>query len=350
MPRWKDGVPASLASLPLPPTEVSPAMVPYPNWEAHSNVNNPDCSKLMSVYRLFIDECARLWVLDAGIVNATILPNQVCLPKIVVYDLATDLELFRHELPSAFVKEDSLHTNIIVDIRHGKCEDAYAYVADVWRYGLVVYSLKKNKSWRTTSHLYLPTPESSDYNLHGLNFQWTDGIFGMTLAPETSNDERILFYHPMSSYTEYTALTSVLRNETAWTTQTASQTAFNAIGTRGPRGQSSTAGIDRNGVMFFNLVHRDAVGCWDINKPYDPANIGIVDQNEEKLFFPNDMKVDHEDQQGLWVISNRLPMYLYSQLNFNDYNFRILRIGVEEAVVNSPCNPNGSAIPLLTYP
>lgn len=347
MPRWKDGVPASLTSLPLPPQEVSPAMVPYPNWEAHSSVKNPDCSKLMSVYRLFIDECARLWVLDAGIVNATILPNQVCLPKIVIYDLATDNEIARHELPQEFVKQDSLYTNIIVDVRKGKCGDAYAYVADVWRYGLVVFSLRNNRSWRTTSHLYLPTPEASDYNLHGLNFQWTDGIFGMALAPESAtDDERILFYHAMSSFTEYTALTSVLRNETAWTTNTASQSAFTKIGTRGPRGQSSTVGIDNKGVMFFNLVHRDAVGCWDINKPYVPENIGIVEQNETTLFFPNDLKVDNEDRQGVWVISNRLPMYLYSQLNFNEYNFRVMRIGVEDAAANSPCDPSISAIPV----
>lgn len=61
MPRWKNGVPASLAWLPLPPVYTNPPLMPYPDWSFHGNPDAPDCSKLMSVYRLWIDECERLW-------------------------------------------------------------------------------------------------------------------------------------------------------------------------------------------------------------------------------------------------------------------------------------------------
>lgn len=61
MPRWKNGVPASLAWLPLPPVYTNPPLMPYPDWSYHGNPDAPDCSKLMSVYRLWIDECQRLW-------------------------------------------------------------------------------------------------------------------------------------------------------------------------------------------------------------------------------------------------------------------------------------------------
>lgn len=61
MPRWKNGVPASLAWLPLPPVYTNPPLMPYPDWSFHGNPEAPDCSKLMSVYRLWIDECQRLW-------------------------------------------------------------------------------------------------------------------------------------------------------------------------------------------------------------------------------------------------------------------------------------------------
>lgn len=44
-------------------------------------------------------------------------------------------------------------------------------------------------------------------------------------------------------------------------------------------------------------------------------------------------------QQGVWVLSNRLPVYLYSQLNFNDINFRIQRASVREAVMGTACDP-----------
>ena len=132
--------------------------------------------------------------------NATIQINPVCPPKIVVFDLRTDQPIFSYELPVDQVKEDSLHSNLIVDIRNGKCSDAHAYITDVWRFGLVVFSLAKGRSWRTTNHLYMPNPLACDYSLNGLNFQWTDGIFGISLSPINELQDRLLFFHPMSSY------------------------------------------------------------------------------------------------------------------------------------------------------
>lgn len=40
------------------------------------------------------------------------------------------------------------------------------------------------------------------------------------------------------------------------------------------------------------------------------------------------------------MISNRLPVYLYSQLNFNDVNFRINRASVIDAVRGTNCDPS----------
>lgn len=318
MPRWKNGIPASLAWLPLPALDKSAPMNPYPNWNAHGNPEAPDCTKLMSVYRLWVDECERLWVLDAGIVNATIKINQVCPPKIVVFDLVTDNALFSYELPPEQIKEDSLHSNLIVDVRNGQCNDAYAYITDVWRFGLVVFSLSKGRSWRTTQHLYMPNPLASDYTLHGLNFQWTDGVFGISLSPINEYNDRLMFFHPMSSYAEFLVSTDILRNETIWTNSIPVGNAFKLIGDRGQDGQSSTSGIDRNQVQFFNLVHQDSVGCWDTSKPYTIENVGRVATDNITLIFPNDMKIDHEPHQvfiaifhSSIIIISLICLYLY---------------------------------------
>lgn len=343
LPRWKSGVPFSLAWLPYPPTsnDPSPPVRVYPSWDAHSPVANPDCNKLMSVYRLAIDECDRLWIIDAGVVNATILPNPVCPPKIVVIDLHTDQTLLTYQIPQGLVREGSLHTNIVVDIRNGQCQDAHAYVTDVWRNGILVFSLAKMSSWRTTNHLYLPNPHASDYTLHGLNFQWTDGVFGLSLAPVDEYGERALFFRPMSSFNEFVVDTNILRNESIWQGYWgAAPTAFAQLsGSRGPQGQSSTVGVDRNGVQWFTLVVQDAIGCWDIRKPYDASNVGIVEQNSTTMVFPNDLKVDNELDQGVWVVSNRLPFYLYSTLDYNQINFRVLRASAARAIKGTVCDP-----------
>lgn len=203
-PRWKDGVPSSLSYLPYPPKERSPALRPYPNWSAHSSVQQPNCAKLISVYRSSIDSCGRLWVIDSGIVNATVNLNQICPPKIVAFDLATDKMTVSFTLPTDQVKEDSLHSNILADIQDNQCEDAHIYVTDVWRFGIVVYSLSKNRSWRVTNYNFNPNPIAADFNIYGLNFQWLDGVFGMSLSLATrttySSSERTLYFHPMASF------------------------------------------------------------------------------------------------------------------------------------------------------
>lgn len=197
-PRWKDGVPASLVTVNYPTKEISPPMKPYPDWQSHSSPYNPDCAKLISVYRTTIDtQCNRLWVIDSGIVNATVQLSQICPPKIIAFDLTSDQVVVRYELPSSQVKQESLHSNIAVDVPKGNCGAAHAFVTDVWRFGIVVYSLAKHRSWRVTNYNFSPNPVASDFNIYGLNFQWLDGVFGMSL---TQLNDKLLYFHPMASF------------------------------------------------------------------------------------------------------------------------------------------------------
>lgn len=82
-----------------------------------------------------VDECGRLFIVDSGIVNALTNLQQLCPPKIVVFDLATDQQVLSYALPSDQVLQGSLHTNIVVDVRNGECNRAVVYIFDVWRNG-----------------------------------------------------------------------------------------------------------------------------------------------------------------------------------------------------------------------
>ncbi|KAH8351786.1 hypothetical protein KR084_004413 [Drosophila pseudotakahashii] len=344
-PRWKDGVPASLGTIPFPPKESSPAIRPYPNWEAHGNPNSPDCSKLMSVYRTAVDRCHRIWLIDSGIVNATVNLNQICPPKIVVYDLRTDELIVRYNLKTSQIKEDSLHSNIVVDIGD-HCDDAHAIVSDVWRFGLVVYSLSKNSSWRVTNYNFYPDPVASDFNVYGLNYQWLDGVFGMSISYNAQSMQQVLYFHPMASFKEFMVPMDVLLNESVWQSNNQENAKyFVSIGDRGYNSQSSTSGVTRNGVMFFTQVHQDNIGCWDTSKPYIRAHLAKLLENGTNLIqFPNDLKVDNEDDQSVWIISNRLPIFLYSNLDYGEVNFRILKANVKNIIRNSICNPDNKYI------
>lgn len=265
-------------------------------------------------------------------------PDQVCPPQIFIFDLKTDELLVRYELPEKFVKQDSLYSNIIVDMRDGDCEDVHAYLADVWRFGLVVFSLKHMHSWRITDHLFYPDPLAASYDVHGLKFEWTDGIFSLALgALDKRHNDRLLYFHPMSSFRECYVKTSVICNETGWES---SKDAFKVIGeSRGKAGHASASGMDRNGILFYNLVSKDAIGCWDSRKPYKRINHGIVAKNSTTLVFPNDLKLDDEPRQSVWIITNKLPFYLYKGLDEHNYNFRVMSAYTDEAIEGTICEP-----------
>ncbi|KAJ8959625.1 hypothetical protein NQ318_021812, partial [Aromia moschata] len=390
-----------------------------------------DCDGITSVFRVQADSCGRLWVLDSGQIYVTVKPKQICLPKILIFDLQTDKLLTKYVLPAEFVKEDGLFSNIVVDVRDD-CENVHAYLTDVWRFNLVVFSLEKMRAWLISDHLFYPDPlaaaykcvksvashfatpaisaplrdicehssgsadehrskvpllqsdsDSSDgeivpatkkkqqviswtfdtkydnsneaevalkeedesfvylfiFQLHHLDFYWTDGVFGMALSPYNKHHpDRILYFHPMSSFREFYVRTSVICNETGWME---TKHAFKALGqSRGPSGHVSSSWMDRNGIMFFNLVTRDSVGCWDTRKPYKRANLGVVAKNSKTLVFPNDIKIDQEPRQSVWLISNWLPYYLYEGLDEDKVNFRILRAYTDEAIKNTICDPH----------
>lgn len=336
LPKWKTGIPVTLATVPRHSKTRSPKLKPYPNWQWHEPDN---CESLTSVFRVQVDECNRLWVLDSGKTEFAKRSKQVCPPAIFIFDLRTDILIRKYTLPDEQIKQDSLYINIVVDIRNNDCGSAVAYLADVWRYGIVVYDFFKDSAFRVEHHFFYPDPLASRYELHSIKFQWTDGIFGMALSPVDIHNDRTLFFHPMSSFREFAVSTSVFRD---MRTADSNTEKFMPVGK--PRakdyGHSSGSVIDKNGVMFFNMATRDSVWCWDTRKEYIPQNLGVIGTSNESLVFPNDIKVDHESDQNVWLLSNRLPMYLYGTLNSANINYRVFKANVKEAVRDTVCDPN----------
>lgn len=299
---------------------------------------NSNCTGLTSVFRMNIDHCGRLWVLDSGQIDSQDSPKQICPPSIIVFDLKTDTPIARYVIPEQYVLQGSLYSNIVLDTRREDCSDLHAYIADTWRFGLLVFRESDESFWRFSHHFFYPDPMASNYTLHGLNFQWTDGIFGLALSPVDKYEQRTLYFHSMSSYREFYVDTSVLRDSFR---VNSSANEFKLLGeSRGLFGQSSASAIDKRGVMFYGLVTRDTVGCWDSRKSYRKQNLGVVAMNKETLIFPNDIKVDQEERQSVWVISNRLPIFQLNLLDLNDYNYRILYADTIDAVRETVCDPN----------
>lgn len=283
-----------------------------------------------------IDHCGVMWVLDSGQVEAFETARQLCPPTLFAISLDTDTVLGRFPIPSEYVLQNSLITNLVVDSRDAQCRDLHVYIADAWRFGLIVFRDSDASFWRFSHYTFYPEPLLSNYTLHGLNYQWSDGLFGMSLGKYHLGD-RPLYYHAMSSSLEFVVNTSVIRDPSRVNNAVDE---FKLLGeSRGFNGQVSAVAIDRNGVMFFNLISQDSIGCWDTRKPYKIDNLRIVAQDNYTLVFPNDLRIDNEVQQVIWIITNRLPMYQFNLIDPNDFNYRVMYIDPKTAIEGTICQP-----------
>lgn len=209
---------------------------------------------------------------------------------------------------------------------------------------MLVYSWKENKSWRINHPHFYPDPIVSRYDVDGIVFRWTDGIFGLALSPVDPTGDRTLYFHPLSSFREFSVSTAILRNETRTKVE---RDAYMLLGE--PRGtyDSHAAGsaMDREGILYYNLVSQNTVGCWNsYNAPHTPISQGVIETNNVTLNFPNDLKVDMEPEQSIWVLSNKLHKYLYRNLDPMVYNFRVLMARTKDAVRGTVCEP-GAVVP-----
>lgn len=111
---------------------------------------------------------------------------------------------------------------------------------------------------------------------------------------------------------------------------------FQLLGDRGVNGQATAEFFDENSkVLFYTQVNKDGVGCWNTEKPYNQENQGLVDSDSDALVFPNDLKADNDG--NLWVLSDRMPVFLYKKLDPTEYNYRILRGKISEIIQGTPC-------------
>jgi hypothetical protein len=340
VPRWKSGIAASLNFLPLnSPINKTSSLIPYPSWKANTlpeSGQTPEENQIVSTFRVKVDACDRLWVMDTGLADILGEGKQVSPQAILVFDLKTDQLIRRYNLKPTDYKEDSFFANIVVDVSADKCDEAFAYLPDLGAYSLVVYSWSENDSWRVKHNFFHFDPLKGDFNVGGVNFQWTDGVFGLALGPQQETGFRTLYFHPLASTREFSVSTQVLKNKTV-ATDPHSYYLFKIEGNRGDLTQASASDFDeKSNVLFLTQLNRDGVACWNPRKPLNPQNLDLVVQDNQTLIFTNDIKIDSD--RNLWILSDKMPAFLYKGLNPSEVNYRIFKANIDELIKNTGCS------------
>ena len=158
----------------------------------------------------------------------------------------------------------------------------------------------------------------------------------MALSPLKADGYRTLFFNPLSSNHEFAVSTQILRNKKRVTD---SFHDFVALTSRGPDSHVTASVMDNNGIMFYNLIDRNAIGCWNSKYPYHPNYQTVIERDDTALIFPCDVKVVGD---YLWVMSDKMPVFLESTLNYTDTNFRIFFAPIKDLIENTTCGQDTS--------
>lgn len=341
VPRLKKGVPSTLNYIELNSTTKDPKLTPYPDWPTneiyffnHISARN----QFISVIRVRVDACDRLWILDEGILERFGNKTKFRNPTLFVYDLHTNRFLRFYQYTDDDTPHETFIVDLVVDVTKDNCDNAYAYVSDPMTSSLLVYSWAQHKSWCLKHSFFHFDPLQTNYYVGGHNFQWRDGLFGLSLSKTNKDGFRTLFFQPISGANTFSVSTQVLQNKHL-IDHPDFYYFFSVEGRKGNHTQGSSMILDEEtGVVFQTQINKNGIGCWNTFKLLNEDNFELFLENHEVLVYPNDLKIDNSTRK-LYILVNKLPILFFGKFNTSDVNFRILGVNIDEAIANTKCSP-----------
>lgn len=96
----------------------------------------------------------------------------------------------------------------------------------------------------------------------------------------------------------------------------------------------ATASDETNNIIFFASLQKNGISCWNLKKPLIPKNVITIGTHPDWI-YPSDITID--DMNVIYFIANSMPLHLYGNLSTNDFNFRVMRQPVLNAVYGTRC-------------
>ncbi|CAO1422196.1 unnamed protein product [Diamesa serratosioi] len=343
-PRLFSGVPATLTSIDRNSFGDSPVLKAYPNWSHHTaGTKQYNCSDigLISVYRMKIDSCNRLWALDAGVSRSLEDFEVTCPPKILIYDLNTDQVVRRIDFPKEVIREESLFTNIIIDetmsLRENHCDDALIYISDTVAPGIVVYDSGRDLTWRLSHPSMFADPDFAESTIQEHKFTLMDGVVGLAFDVES----RIVYFQPLATDRVFSVSAEALR---AGPLPEGKELPVKLVGKKSSQGIALGAS-PYGGNIFFSPFTETAIA------QYNPKTNEqkVLSFDAESLQFIADFKTSDNDPGALYMISSKFHRFFLKNLNSNEVNTRILRIRGYSVVQTFPSTFDNKQAPYSYY-
>ncbi|XP_030766075.1 protein yellow-like [Sitophilus oryzae] len=297
IPRFREGIPATLTVLDrLTASRTNPLLTPYPSWSANGISN---CHGLQSIQSMEVDTRGIMWIIDGVRINNL----TTCPPKLVLLDLNNDGRLVHSYVfkPEISLGQGGFLNDLVVEDVDG----GYAYITDNSGIdpGIIVYSRRKNRAWKLRDGSMFAERRASNFAVADVAFNNSVPVDGIALSPKTINGERILYYCALTSFTLYSILTNVIRDEDnlnsgSW------RNFVTPVGTL--TSQVDGIAIDSQANMYFTLLPLYGVGRWNLNDPLESTQ--MIHQDPRTTIWPDGFAFDQEGV--LYVISNQVFRYI----------------------------------------
>ena len=314
LPRWKQGVPVTLASL---KSDDNPTLLnAFPSWERQ--IVSRGCSSFQSVTAIEVDSRDRLWVLDEGKDN--------CPPKLIIIDLNNNQFVSQSDLP--IPSANAKLWNMVVDLEGGE----YAYISNSHpnEPGILVYNFN-TKSWTRTWHSTMnPDPDFTKFIVGNIDGKY--GISAIALSP-TANGDRFLYYSPLSSYKVYKVSTKSLKSNA----NNSYLLQVDTVGRIPSPASSMTIPNDGKfkGNIFFSFVENHAVSMYDWQaKRFEIGQRNILNDGK---FIQYPMSLSIAPGGVLLILNSRIHPLDRNPVDISKANFMVYLLDLNE-IKNSANN------------
>ncbi|XP_065202854.1 major royal jelly protein 1-like [Planococcus citri] len=311
IPRWKSGVPVTLAKLTTATNSSdgrmgSPVLQPYPSW-AMQNID--DCYALQSAHSIEIDSDEKLWVLDNGMIEELEHNRTVCPAKLMIIDLKSNFIIRTLIIPSEMTRPGSTFTSMAID----KYKQI-AYIPDSIydQSGFIVYDFNIDSFKRfDCEHLNV---DDETFNFNNI----PENLWSQFVSVSLNTDRNKLYFSIFDSDDLFFVRVSVFdENITDISTR---------VENLGKYGRSVQLTADPKGYMYFDVLNRKAVAQWRENSWVFQYTPHIVVQSKLLCHWISSLDIDSNGY--LWIASTRFYDYVSNKVNDHKDNFRIFKVFV----------------------
>ncbi|XP_066592039.1 dopaminechrome tautomerase [Prorops nasuta] len=253
LPRYKPGVPATLARVSLRDKNCQATLAPFPCWSLQEEGT---CSALQNVVDLFLDPQDILWILDTGVVNTLQEPIRKCPPKVVAFNIKTGKLVKTIDLSGLTCASSRLQyvvSDYSVDGR------VFIYVSDAAARAILVYDVTSGRGYR----VILPKAVTIGCNRRDVLY--------LALLRRSDGSNCLVFTY-LSSNRMFSIRTDHLQNGST----------NGKIHDLGPKPKKLVIlGTDNGSALFFRFEGEADIYRWDSQSCFIPSNFLRVYRSHE---------------------------------------------------------------------